>query len=312
VGFRENMDIKFLRPHEIIVTRDTAAGGVQAVANGSEAKIADSMLRKLHDQGVLGDAAADLRFNMRPGRQPRARRYGGVFEAFTVPGSGTMGLVNRFGEEVKVERAGHKADLALPLEQGVSRAAAAWKHLIEERMEQLDHALAQESPADPAWPPLRPRSAAARAGRRAARGHARAPAHARIRRLPRAGGTCAARSCAAWRGAARDRDPHARRAAQAHPRSPTSAASALQHGVPDRWRARVDGAPEGGLYRLLDQVPPIHEALATPEPGAWRHARLTLATRDDLCRPRSGARRARDRLAGFKGESFRYDSASAS
>src|SRR5437773_942069 len=33
VGFRENMDIKFLRPHEIIVTRDTAAGGVQAVAN---------------------------------------------------------------------------------------------------------------------------------------------------------------------------------------------------------------------------------------------------------------------------------------
>src|SRR5438477_5645349 len=42
VGFRENMDIKFLRPHEIIVSSDTAAGGVHAVANGSEAKIADS------------------------------------------------------------------------------------------------------------------------------------------------------------------------------------------------------------------------------------------------------------------------------
>src|SRR5688500_6396101 len=66
VGFRENMDIKFLRPHEIVVTKDTAAGGVHAVANGSEAKIADSMLRTLHQQGVLGDAASDLRFNMRP------------------------------------------------------------------------------------------------------------------------------------------------------------------------------------------------------------------------------------------------------
>ena len=53
---------------------DTAAGGVNAVANGSEAKIADSMLRVLHQQGVLGDAAADLRFNMRPGGNPgRAR-----------------------------------------------------------------------------------------------------------------------------------------------------------------------------------------------------------------------------------------------
>ena len=41
VGFRENMDIKFLRPHEIIASVDTAEGGVHAVANGSEAKIAD-------------------------------------------------------------------------------------------------------------------------------------------------------------------------------------------------------------------------------------------------------------------------------
>src|SRR5207249_7024552 len=90
----------------------TAAGGVQAVANGSEAKIADVMLRRLHDQGVIGDAAADLRFNMRPGGNPGRGDYGGVFEAFTVPGSGSIGLVNRFGEEVRVERAGRKADLA--------------------------------------------------------------------------------------------------------------------------------------------------------------------------------------------------------
>src|SRR2546428_10875701 len=59
VGFRENMDIKFLRPHEIVVNSDTAEGGVHAVANGSEAKIADTMLRTLHRQGILGDAAAD-------------------------------------------------------------------------------------------------------------------------------------------------------------------------------------------------------------------------------------------------------------
>src|SRR5439155_19019893 len=39
VGFRENMDIKFLRPHEIAVTADTSEGGVRAAANGSEAKI---------------------------------------------------------------------------------------------------------------------------------------------------------------------------------------------------------------------------------------------------------------------------------
>jgi glutamate synthase domain-containing protein 1 len=61
VGFRENMDIKFLRPHEIVASVDTAPGGVHAVANGSEAKIADSMLRVLHAQGVLGDGGADLR-----------------------------------------------------------------------------------------------------------------------------------------------------------------------------------------------------------------------------------------------------------
>ncbi len=59
VGFRENMDIKFLRPHELVLTVDTGPGGVQAIANGSEAKIADSMLRVLHHQGVLKDAGHD-------------------------------------------------------------------------------------------------------------------------------------------------------------------------------------------------------------------------------------------------------------
>src|SRR5205085_7209935 len=100
VGFRENMDIKFLRPHEIAVSEDSADGGVRAVANGSEAKIADSMLRVLHQQGVLADAGADLRFSMRPGGNPARREYGGVIEAFTVRGSGVIELANRFGESV--------------------------------------------------------------------------------------------------------------------------------------------------------------------------------------------------------------------
>ena len=96
VGFRENMDIKFLRPHELVVSVDTGPGGVQAVANGSEAKIADSMLRVLHDQGVLKDAGHDLRFNMRPGGNPGRGEFGGVVEAFLTPAaaSSTCGTVS--------------------------------------------------------------------------------------------------------------------------------------------------------------------------------------------------------------------------
>ena len=88
VGFRENMDIKFLRPHEVVVSVDTGDGGVQVVANGSEAKIADAMLRVLHHQGVLKDAGHDLRFNMRPGGTPGRGEFGGVVEAFLNPGAG--------------------------------------------------------------------------------------------------------------------------------------------------------------------------------------------------------------------------------
>ena len=63
---------------------------------------------------------------------------------------------------------------------------------------------------------------------------------------------------------------------------------------------------EGGIYRLLDEVPPLHEALADDAARA-RHsmADLTEATRDDLASPRDPAR---DVLiidfAGFVGESF--------
>ncbi len=70
------------------------------------------------------------------------------------------------------------------------------------------------------------------------------------------------------------------------------------------------GSPEGGIYRLLDEVPPLDEALRAPSGGA-RHGRITAATRDDLSAP---ADPAADVLvidfAGFKGESFHLDSAS--
>jgi glutamate synthase domain-containing protein 3 len=73
----------------------------------------------------------------------------------------------------------------------------------------------------------------------------------------------------------------------------------------------TEGRPEGGINRLLDDVAPIHEALATPTPGFGRYARLTLETRDDLAPPNDAAR---DVLvidfAGFKSESFLLDSGS--
>src|SRR5207244_3196517 len=138
VGFRENMDIKFLRPHEIIANVDrrpagaNGSRGVHAVANGSDAKIPDSMMRVLHQQGVLGDPAADLRFNMRPGGNPGRRDHGGVVEVFTDP-EGGIELRNRFGELVPVDRAGTKVDLTMPLEQAVQQADAEGKRHVEQR-----------------------------------------------------------------------------------------------------------------------------------------------------------------------------------
>ena len=132
VGFRENMDIKFLRPHELVVSVDTGPGGVQAVANGSEAKIADAMLRELHRQGVLADAGHDLRFSMRPGGNPGRGELGGVVEAFLTPGEGRVALVNRFGEPVVAERAGTKAALARPLRH--EALDPAWRALVDETL----------------------------------------------------------------------------------------------------------------------------------------------------------------------------------
>ena len=72
----------------------------------------------------------------------------------------------------------------------------------------------------------------------------------------------------------------------------------------------AEGAPEGGLYRIFDAVPPLFEMLQKP-PAGTRYGRLTLATRDDLTAPGNAAR---DVLvidfAGFESESFQLDSAS--
>jgi len=73
----------------------------------------------------------------------------------------------------------------------------------------------------------------------------------------------------------------------------------------------ADGAAEGGIVRVLDDVAPIFEALATRAESGVRHARLTLETRDDLVSPDDAAR---DVLvidfAGFESESFKLDSGS--
>src|SRR3989442_3077328 len=73
----------------------------------------------------------------------------------------------------------------------------------------------------------------------------------------------------------------------------------------------ADGGPEGGIYRVLDRVPLLHEVQGTGERTGGCYGRLTLDTRDDLAPPNDPAR---DVLvidfADFKGESFRLDSAS--
>ena len=308
VGFRENMDIKFLRPHEIIVTRDTAQGGVTAVANGSEAKIADSMLRVLHAQGVLGDAAADLRFSMRPGGNPQRRDYGGVFEAFTVPGSGAIDLRNRFGEEVAVERGGRKVDPRVTLEQAFARAMPEWRGFVKERCDLVQHALAGACGnargrlfgPDDLLPPA--------AGEliEAALGRAKDLSFDEWRYLTEHALVDLARTGEAGRAAAIRMLAELRKRLAFHPLGGKSLSS-MEY-LTDGGRDAA-GQPEGGLYQLLDEVPPLHDALAAG--GAMRCGRLTLDTRDDLSPPVDAER---DVLvidyAGFVSESFGLDSAS--
>jgi glutamate synthase domain-containing protein 3 len=309
VGFRENMDIKFLRPHEIIVSRDTAPGGVTAVANGSEAKIADSMLRVLREQGVTGDAAADLRFSMRPGGNPERREFGGVFEAFVPAAGGAMELKNRFGEPVVVERAGTKVDLAVPLALAVGGAGAEWTRLVDERCDGIRRALegaggvslGRPFGPDDVLPPSGVElvdAALERAHRLSFDDWRYLTEHA----LPTLAGRGNAPRAAAIRVLAELR----KRLAFAN--LGDKSLSSMEY-LTDGGRD-ADGAPEGGLTRLLGEVPHLHDALAAPGRGG-RHGRLTLATRDDLARPTDATR---DVLVidfgGFASESFKLDSAS--
>ena len=318
VGFRENMDIKFLRPHEIIVSADTAPGGVHAVANGSEAKIADSMLRVLHQQGVLGDAAADLRFNMRPGGNPERRDYGGVVEAFTAPGAGEIELRNRFGERVAVERAGTKVDLSSTPDQAEQRASGAWRTTVGERLAQLGRELESVGGAAARRPfgPDDPLPAAAEDLVDTVLARARDLSFDDYRYL-------AERALPAFaaqgeiRRAAALRILTALRKRLAFADLGGKSLSSMEY-LTDGGRA-ADGSAEGGIYRLLDAVAPLHEALGGSPGGSpggsnagpVRYGRITLATRDDLSPPGDPGR---DVLVidftGFVGESFKLDSAS--
>jgi len=304
VGFRENMDIKFLRPHEIIVTSDLGAGGVHAVANGSEAKIADSMLRMLHQQGVLAESAADLRFSMRPGGQPGRRDYGGVFEAFTRPGSGQIELKNRFGEPIEVERGGTKVDLGAT----ASPADSEWAAFVADRLKRSAEMFDTHPPAGRWFGPDDPLPAPAQELVESALQRARTMSFEDYRALveqalPLFGRDNDARLALALRILT-----ELRKRIALHDLG-GKALSSMEY-LTDGGRA-ADGAPEGGIYRLLDQVPPLFEALKQPGKGAGRHGRLTLATRDDLGAPHDAARDVLViDMAGFESESFKLDSAS--
>ena len=310
VGFRENMDIKFLRPHEIAVSVDSAAGGVHAVANGSEAKIADSMLRTLHAQGVLADVGSDLRFSMRPGGNPGRRDFGGVVEAFTVRGSGRIDLRNRFGESVEVERSGVKVDLAVPLERAIQSARPVWIGLCDERLRQLSSVLSGAGGISRGrlFGPDDLLPAAANELIEVVLDQARTLTFEDVRYLTELALPLFARNGDAFRAAALRVLTELRKRLTLCDLG-GKALSSVEYLV-DGGRSG-QGAAEGGIVRVLDEVPALHEALVKANPGGPRYGRLTLATRDDLSGPGDAAR---DVLvidfAGFESESFGLDSAS--
>ena len=337
VGFRENMDIKFLRPHELVVSVDTDEGGVQAVANGSEAKIADAMLRALHHQGVLKDAGHDLRFNMRPGGNPGRGEFGGVVEAFLTPGDGAIEFVNRFGEELEVRRAGQKTDLGRPVVE--DEVESDWRADVEALLGELAAALPEAlAAATPTRRFLGPADALPAPGARLV--------DLTLGRLEELSGGAYRWLCEqalpgfAARGVA-ERAAALRMLAELRKRVAFcdlggKALSAIEY-LTDGGRA-ADGSPEGGVFRVLDAVAPLHEAqhravtgqlalddaapAAAPEAAAPEEAaadaargagvwgRLTAATRDDLLPPLDAPR---DVLvidfAGFASEAFGLDCA---
>jgi glutamate synthase domain-containing protein 3 len=311
VGFRENMDIKFLRPHELVVSIDTGPGGVHVVANGSEAKIADSMLRVLHDQGVLKDAGHDLRFNMRPGGNPGRGEFGGVVEAFITPGDRGMCLRNRFGETLEVPRAGVKTAAGAPAAEaaagGVRRdeVTAALAAMTADLPVAADgrRLLGPDDPLPPAAARLVETTLEQLAGMTGedyrSLVETALPAFALESDEARA---VALRVLTELRKRVSFADLGGK------------ALSSVEY-LTDGGRG-PDGSPEGGIYRVLDAVPPLAAVLAAQAgsaaiAGRPRYARLTLATRDDLLPPTDAGR---DVLvidfAGFQSETFGLDCAS--
>jgi glutamate synthase domain-containing protein 2 len=299
VGFRENMDIKFLRPHEIISHRDKSAGGAEAVANGSEAKIADSMLRILRQQGVIKDAAADLRFNMRQGGKPGLEEHGGVFAATAVTGQAELELVNRFGEEVPVKRAGTRVDLSVPLVQVERLAELEWMQLVDE----LVDGMASASTSGGTYGPEDELPGAALELIEATLQRARdvsfhdyryltelaLPRYALLGDVERA---LALRVLTELRKRLTFTDLG------------TKALSSVEY-LTDGGRD-PDDAAEGGIFRLLDDTPLIGRAF-----GKSRHVRISADTRDDLVAPADAERDVLVvNLSGFASESFTLESCS--
>ncbi len=307
VGFRENMDIKFLRPHELVVSDDTSPGGVCVVANGSEAKIADAMLRVLHHQGVLADAGHDLRFNMRPGGAPGRGEYGGVVEAFLTPGVPSLDLANRFGEPIVPTRAGGKIDAARPTES--LRPRPEWRREVDGMLEELSGALppALDAAAGRFLPPDEPLLPAAE--RLVSTVLERLPLLARddYRHLVDVALPQFAEAGVGERAAALRVLTSLRKRVQfADPGG--VALSSLEY-LTDGGRG-FGGQPEGGIYRILDGVPPLAAVLAEAHAPAGRWGRLTATTRDDLLPPTDAARDVLViDLGGFVGEAFTLECA---
>jgi len=275
VGFRENMDIKFLRPHEIVSHRDKSANGAEAVANGSEAKIADAMLRTLRRQGVLKDSACDLRFNMRQGGKPGLEEHGGVFEAFAVPRESELRLVNRFGETVPVKRAGFRVDLAASLDEVERMADREWMERADELVEALVAAVRRAETTR--YGPEDPLPANAARLLDAVLEQARRLTFHDLRYLLE----CVLPATA--RLGDGERALSLRVLTELRKRLTFSnlgnkALSSVEYLVDGGHDP--DGNAEGGIYRILDEVPPLARAW-----GASRHLRIDAATRDDLVGP---------------------------
>jgi glutamate synthase domain-containing protein 3 len=227
-----------------------------------------------------------------------------------VRGGGVLELRNRFGEPVEVERRGAKVDLTVPLERAIESADRAWRKDVDERIAKLHASLANEPGAkDGRWfGPADPLPPAATeliddTLERAAR-----LSFADLRYLAEHALPALARKGEGARAAAIRVLTELRKRVALSDLGGKSLSS-VEYLI-DGGRAR-DGAPEGGLVRLFEDVRPIHEALADAARGGPRYARVTIATRDDLAPPVDPAR---DVLvidyAGYASESFGLDSAS--